>query len=951
MEDTTLKQPTMVSRLPKFGSRATPAAGPITNGSSNNVSAGWAKAAPAGKPNGIIRVAATFPVKGRKGREECGEKVSDSGDETRAVLHSQQQPRSAVTVRQIRKPSASPLGKTQSSIPNIPSTIPRTITQTIKTNPCHSAPKQPPPIKPLCSKLGVNAAAACQGSPSSLQGSLSHSSDSLKSLSMENAVRSQSFSYLKRPAAATDPPLTRSFSFNRATELAKELPRPLAQSPIAKSPVTQASMVLDRVAKTTIATCTISSMPSSTMKKSLLPNCTDGKPSSVSYKLMRPSLIKQPRQVLPVKVQGKMDLSERVQECQEKSNNVSEPSRNTHSAGTTPEEPFSNMEASTSRGQSLEILEDMSLSSTSSLERNDVSEEYMDDFDDLGNGGGILFLPVHEGKNAHIGLFKEHNTLIGQCQERSLHSFVSETVDWDDIGLDGSNAVADALDRCGTQALCAESDLPHGSSLELSPSDSSGGTYMWDEEVLEPIGRPTQLCGSFDSNLNSMDILNNLDNLDSCDLEEDDLMLDVDLPEDVSLQSDVDQSERNFWPWIKRQQCRGRTEQLHCEERERDGDLGVYGNSHTLGLSVRESGHLFLDELILRHMTQDCTSVKEQLFHLRTLLQIEEDGSVGETEPSVSSPSSEEPSDQQAAKVQVTPCICQQGELQRQEHQDKSTQTPWRAQNDFPPPLSEADAAGDGSSVCAAPLQTESGGVSALLHRYSVPQILQPFQPKASNHYKLARSSHQTLSEALSDPSVDVQPGDGPVKPQSCTVVLPDSASCNATLPPSVPSTAPAVSATAASLSSNTLNSDNLLLLLNTRLQINEPHNPRVQFSNCVPLRRTNPQSRDLQTFSRDKKAPVLIKTRGGEQVSLGRGVQGAFVSNPGFSGPSKTRHLPPPSRGLPCISSVSQSSLTPSPHSSGFRTSSAPRDEISSGRSKDPSNACNSRLPKPKSH
>lgn len=33
------------------------------------------------------------------------------------------------------------------------------------------------------------------------------------------------------------------------------------------------------------------------------------------------------------------------------------------------------------------------------------------------------------------------------------------------------------------------------------------------------------------------DVLNNLDNLDSCDLEEDDLMLDVDLPEDVSLHS------------------------------------------------------------------------------------------------------------------------------------------------------------------------------------------------------------------------------------------------------------------------------------------------------------------------------------------------------------------------------------------------------------------------------
>ena len=32
-----------------------------------------------------------------------------------------------------------------------------------------------------------------------------------------------------------------------------------------------------------------------------------------------------------------------------------------------------------------ETLEDMSLSSTSSLDRNDTSQEYMDDFDNLGN--------------------------------------------------------------------------------------------------------------------------------------------------------------------------------------------------------------------------------------------------------------------------------------------------------------------------------------------------------------------------------------------------------------------------------------------------------------------------------------------------------------------------------------------------------------------------------------
>ncbi|GAA6078627.1 serine-rich coiled-coil domain-containing protein 2 isoform X1, partial [Tachysurus ichikawai] len=33
-----------------------------------------------------------------------------------------------------------------------------------------------------------------------------------------------------------------------------------------------------------------------------------------------------------------------------------------------------------------------------------------------------------------------------------------------------------------------------------------------------------------------------------------------------------------------------------------------------------------------------------------------------------------------SAPVDVTQCVCQQGELQRSEHQDKSTQTPWRAQ-------------------------------------------------------------------------------------------------------------------------------------------------------------------------------------------------------------------------------------------------------------------------------
>jgi len=49
-------------------------------------------------------------------------------------------------------------------------------------------------------------------------------------------------------------------------------------------------------------------------------------------------------------------------------------------------------------------------------------------------------------------------------------------------------------------------DAPQASFVEMSPSNSSSGTYMWDEEGLEPLGG----CGTHpldsydDSELNSM---------------------------------------------------------------------------------------------------------------------------------------------------------------------------------------------------------------------------------------------------------------------------------------------------------------------------------------------------------------------------------------------------------------------------------------------------------------
>lgn len=62
-------------------------------------------------------------------------------------------------------------------------------------------------------------------------------------------------------------------------------------------------------------------------------------------------------------------------------------------------------------------------------------------------------------------------------------------------------------DSQGPLGLSSEpADVLQASSVEMSPSNSSGGTYMWDEDGLEPLGGPgTHPCDSYDdSDLNSM---------------------------------------------------------------------------------------------------------------------------------------------------------------------------------------------------------------------------------------------------------------------------------------------------------------------------------------------------------------------------------------------------------------------------------------------------------------
>lgn len=62
-------------------------------------------------------------------------------------------------------------------------------------------------------------------------------------------------------------------------------------------------------------------------------------------------------------------------------------------------------------------------------------------------------------------------------------------------------------DSQGPLLLSSEqSDVLQASSVELSPSNSSGGTYMWDEDGLEPfVGAGINPCdNNDDSELNSM---------------------------------------------------------------------------------------------------------------------------------------------------------------------------------------------------------------------------------------------------------------------------------------------------------------------------------------------------------------------------------------------------------------------------------------------------------------
>uniref|UniRef100_A0A8C5PUE8 Coiled-coil serine rich protein 2 n=1 Tax=Leptobrachium leishanense TaxID=445787 RepID=A0A8C5PUE8_9ANUR len=490
--------------------------------------------------------------------------------------------------------------------------------------------------------------------------------------SFSRVRRSQSFSHSTQNPLLTSGPLTRTYSFNREVEISRPY-----KAPLVPTRVPPKSSLLARTArqyelpndhgshlKTTFAR-TFPSRLSSGLKAPGLPNGSTA-PTLLGYKMNRPSLQRPNR----TQFQREMILNGTVSSAVCSTTAKSEQTPVNRAARDLQQEDKKdpdiggyvlcddlNKKDSPNTYYS-EDLDELSISSLSSSDKNDLSEDFSDDFVDLEEGNKTL-LPGKTGKEMAETASVEYSL---EPLKDSGKTILIKTDDWLANGESESTK-----SPYGKTSLSPDMDYRDHSSLELSPSDSSDGTYMWDEEGMEPIGS-VHPCGSYESSeMNSLDILNNLD---SCDLEDDDLMLDVDLPEDVPCDngkgvenmSNLERTEHNlrqqqaFWKRIPPRQeqyhlinaehyhnGRGSAYLVSPTEQEGFGTSSFYSQSPraTQMMGLRENT-VMLDEMTLCHMVQDCTSVKTQLLKLKRLLQ-QEDGSGLPSDLQLSVPSSPEP--------------------------------------------------------------------------------------------------------------------------------------------------------------------------------------------------------------------------------------------------------------------------------------------------------------------
>ncbi|XP_072246881.1 serine-rich coiled-coil domain-containing protein 2 isoform X2 [Leuresthes tenuis] len=674
--------PAMVSRLPKFGGRtSTGGTSVLSNGStqpttpiqdSKTIASGT-------RPNGLIRPS---PLSLKWKRDEgINSSCPTSPTSPRDGSEDQAQSQLSSLVREIKNSSpATPKMRRSGSLMvavSSPKAIPK---QSSKTSPKVGTKLGQSPLNGV-SKMGYNGSSIPARtvsesrlvrptlgsiSPrSSSQDSLSQSNESLKIMNLDNMVRSNSFTHFKQIPSPTSEPMTRSFSFNRAVELAKPLantqlrpprsgflkPPQLSNGRIglglngslggsgylggglgglqhSRTPPAASSLPNPSIPPPlgTPRSLRKPLLPSSVLNKSLASNG-----GSFGYRLAQSTQAKRQKPLFPdgarkgirssAELLGTTGDTEPTGEAGKADTHHDSDENSGNGVGNGGESSESRQSSGQAAG---ETLEDMSLSSVSSLDICDTSEECLDDFDCVGDVFSDGDVPDNKKSSS-------------SC-ESPLQMFVNETVDWESVNMTEHKEDIPLQDSQVPLVLSPEQvDAPQASFVEMSPSNSSSGTYMWDEEGLEPLGG----CGTHpldsydDSELNSMDILNNLEPSGPGDLDDNDLMLDVDLPEDglhdFNRMSHNERTERASRQGQRRKQQRwSGPDHFH-----NDGRVHVFQHYEGLKASRTSSRPLqsegrqhdcrpMLDEITLEHMTQDCNLLKNQLLRLKTLLQLEE---------------------------------------------------------------------------------------------------------------------------------------------------------------------------------------------------------------------------------------------------------------------------------------------------------------------------------------
>ncbi|XP_055131470.1 serine-rich coiled-coil domain-containing protein 2 isoform X6 [Symphalangus syndactylus] len=572
--------------------------------------------------------------------------------------------------------------------------------------------------------------------------SLAQSPDSSKSINCEKMVRSQSFSHSIQNSFLPPSSITRSHSFNRAVDLTKPYQNQQLsiRVPLRSSMLTRNSRQPEVLNGNEHLGYGFNRPYAAGGKKLALPN-GPGVTSTLGYRMVHPSLLKSSRSPFSGTMTVDGNKNSPADTCVEEDATVLAKDR----AANKDQELIENESYRTKNNQTMkhdakirylssDDVDDISLSSLSSSDKNDLSEDFSDDFIDIEDSNRTRITPEEMS-------LKEEKHENGPPQDifdspKENEKAFSKTDEWIDISV--SDRSECTKHTSGNNLVSPDTDYRAGSSFELSPSDSSDGTYMWDEEGLEPIGN-VHPVGSYESSeMNSIDILNNLE---SCDLEDDDLMLDVDLPEDAPLENvecdnmnrfdrpdrNVRQPQEGFWKrppqrWSGQEHYHlSHPDHYHHHGKSdlsrgspyRESPLGhfeSYGGmpffqAQKMFVDVPENT-VILDEMTLRHMVQDCTAVKTQLLKLKRLLH-QHDGSGSLHDIQLSLPSSPEPEDgdkvyknedllneikqlkeeikKKDEKIQLlelqlaTQHICHQKcKEEKCTYADKYTQTPWR---------------------------------------------------------------------------------------------------------------------------------------------------------------------------------------------------------------------------------------------------------------------------------